>query len=557
VGPSVVTGGQLEEIRNESHFDAHFHPPDLIASIVTTARVVFDGRPAFKAHVKFLSGQERDEYFDVETGHLIGLEGESLTPMGAVPIKLTLRDFKVFGKMTQPTRLIQTVLGIEQHFVFESYEYDTLGAAAFEPPAVIRALIKTAPISQAAAPWHTAAVASFDEVWTTINESFYDPTFGGLDWAAVRDELRPRVVAATTPDGARDVIVEMLERLKRSHFVLMRSGPGSDEPAPAGDATVGLELRVLANDVVVTRVEERSAAARAGVAAGQVLMAVDDQAAATWWKATAADADPRVVALEVWRRAQRSLYGAPGSRAALRVRDEQGERVIRVERARQTGERVALGDLPPFFVNVRSRAVETPSGSQAGVIGFNVWMTPVNDPVARAVDRFRTARGLVIDLRGNPGGLAIMINGVAGHLFDSKVLLGRMKTRSSDLEFRANPRLVTPDGVRVEPYAGPVAILVDELTASASECFAGALQSLGRARVFGRQTLGQALPASTRRLPSGDLLMYVVGDFVTANGQRLEGDGVRPDQVVPLSIQDLRAGRDSALEAALRWIDSE
>ena len=150
-----------------------------------------------------------------------------------------------------------------------------------------------------------------------------------------------------------------------------------------------------------------------------------------------------------------------------------------------------------------------------------------------------------------------MISGVAGHLFATPEVLGRMQIRSAaPLEFRANPRLVTPDGVRVEPYSGPVAVLVDELTASASECFAGAVQSLGRARIFGRQTLGQALPASTRRLTNGDLLMYVIGDFVTANGRRLEGAGVLPDEVVPLSLTVLRAGRDATLEAALRWLDS-
>jgi len=230
-------------------------------------------------------------------------------------------------------------------------------------------------------------------------------------------------------------------------------------------------------------------------------------------------------------------------------------RVIAVPRALESGERVVLGDLPPFVTRVTSRAVETPGGRAVGVIGFNVWMTPVNDPLAREIDRYRAAKGLVIDLRGNPGGLAAMIQGVAGHLFTTPELLGRMKSRGSDLEFRANPRTVTPDGIRVAPYAGPVAILVDELTASASECFAGALQSLGRARVFGLQTMGQALPASTRRLANGDLLMYVVGDFVTATGRRLEGDGVRPDEVVPFSLETLRGGRDATLDAALRWLD--
>jgi len=100
-----------------------------------------------------------------------------------------------------------------------------------------------------------------------------------------------------------------------------------------------------------------------------------------------------------------------------------------------------------------------------------------------------------------------------------------------------------------------VAVLVDELTASASECFAGGLQSLGRARIFGRTTMGQALPAATHRLPNGDVLMHVLGDFVTPDGTRLEGRGVIPDEIVPLSLDGLRSGTDAVLDAALAWID--
>jgi carboxyl-terminal processing protease len=128
--------------------------------------------------------------------------------------------------------------------------------------------------------------------------------------------------------------------------------------------------------------------------------------------------------------------------------------------------------------------------------------------------------------------------------------------RGAVLEFRANPRRSTSDGRRVEPYAGPLAILVDELTGSASECFAGALQSLGRARLFGTTTMGQALPASTRALANGDVLMYAVGDFVTSNGRRLEGAGVVPDVVAIPSRQSLAEGRDVVRDAALAWIDA-
>jgi len=95
------------------------------------------------------------------------------------------------------------------------------------------------------------------------------------------------------------------------------------------------------------------------------------------------------------------------------------------------------------------------------------------------------------------------------------------------------------------------------MTGSASECFAGGMQSLGRARVFGQTSMGQALPALFDRLPNGDVLIHAWGDFVTGTGVRIEGRGVVPDEPVPTTREDLLAGRDSTLETALRWIDSQ
>ena len=96
-----------------------------------------------------------------------------------------------------------------------------------------------------------SSLASFDAAWQTIEETYYDPTFGGLDWAGIRAELRPRAEAASSPDGVRAVIREMLARLKQSHFVLLSS---SSEDALPGDAAVEIEVRVNGSGVVVTRV---------------------------------------------------------------------------------------------------------------------------------------------------------------------------------------------------------------------------------------------------------------------------------------------------------------
>ena len=150
-----------------------------------------------------------------------------------------------------------------------------------------------------------------------------------------------------------------------------------------------------------------------------------------------------------------------------------------------------------------------------------------------------------------------MIMGISGHFLTERKALGTMKTRESELRFAANPRLVDASGQRVVPFAGPLAILVDGMTGSASECFAGGLQSLGRARVFGQTSMGQALPAFFDKLPNGDVLIHATGDFVTADGTRLEGRGVVPDEIVPLRRDTLLAGRDPVLEAALNWVDAQ
>ncbi|MEO7189789.1 MAG: S41 family peptidase [Vicinamibacterales bacterium] len=398
--------------------------------------------------------------------------------------------------------------------------------------------------------WRSLAVASFDEAWRTINDTYFDPSFGGLDWPAVRTELAPRVASASSADAARDVLREMLGRLHQSHFVLL--APPAEGDSPGGPATVPVEFRLIEQRVVVTNVVAGSSAERAGVRRGDVILSVDR---GPLTEMASVRPDDRVAYLAAWRRITTRLHGPDGSVAALRVTRRGRERDLRVMRQREAGEEVTLGNLPPLVVRTFASEKRTPGGRRVGLAGFNVWMPAVGEPFASAVDVYRTADGMVIDVRGNPGGLADMIRGIAGHFLDQPLTLGRMKMRDLELEFRANPRRSTTDGRRVTPYDGPVALLVDELTGSASECFAGGLQSLGRVRVFGVGSMGQALPAVTRELPNGDVLIYAVGDFVTSTGVRLEGRGVRPDEVVAQSIKLLEEGRDGPLDAALRWID--
>ena len=401
------------------------------------------------------------------------------------------------------------------------------------------------------------ALETFDAVWTIVRDTHFDRTFNGVDWEAARVEFRPRAAAASSTSELRAVLHAMLGRLGQSHFSVIPGSPGGGDGAPSGAATPGFDIRTVGRDVLVTTVEAGSGAASAGIRPGWKLTAIGETPVDGLLARLKDTPDERVRNLEAWRSLQARMRGSEGSELALTFEDGTGARVARtIARWQQPGQAVTVGNLPTMYVRVTSQARETPAGRKAGVIGFNVWMAAVDRPFQLAIDEYRDASGIVIDLRGNPGGLAAMMMGLAGHFIADRESLGVMKSRDNELKFTVNPRLVSAKGERVAIFDGPVAILVDGLSASASECFTGGMQSLRRVRVFGERTMGAALPSQFDRLPNGDVFIHATADFVTADGTRLEGRGVVPDETVPLRRSDLLAGRDAPLEAALAWIDA-
>ena len=427
-----------------------------------------------------------------------------------------------------------------------------LGLAA----AIVAAGVSLAAQAGTAAP-ELKAAETFDAAWKIILDTHFDPGMNGLDWPAIRTELGPRAAGARTASQLREVIHEMLGRLGQSHFALIPSS--GDAAAPPADLSgdPGFEVRLIGKELLVTHVHPGSGAAVAGVRPGWKLMSIDTTPASELLDRLPAAMPERLRQVEVWRMVETRVRGPRGSRASLMFDNGVSDVGVSVERRAESGQPATVGNLPTMFVRVDESEQRTPAGAAVGVIGFNVWMPAVDPLFASAVERFRGADGIVIDLRGNPGGLAAMIMGIAGHFLTERTPLGTMKTRDSELRFAANPRLVDAAGRRVTPYAGPVAVLVDGMTGSASECFAGGLQSLGRVRVFGQTSMGQALPAFFDRLPNGDVLIHATGDFVTASGTRLEGRGVIPDEMVPVRREDLLAGRDATAAAALAWVDTQ
>lgn len=395
---------------------------------------------------------------------------------------------------------------------------------------------------------------SFEYVWTTIHDGHYDPDFGGLDWQAVRRELRPKMKQARTIDQARSIMYDMVSRLGLTHFSIIPAEVYTkmDQPARSviPDGVTGLDVRIIDSLVLVTRVEKDSPAALAGVKTGWVIDQIGPDSIASRLQPIAQEYEGRTLRdLVLAAIVKYSLSGSVGDSLIVQFRDDTDQSVaLTIPLVEKRGQKAQFGFLPLVHVWIDVDTVD----QTIGYIAFNAFVDPptIMPVFNQAMKSFMNTEGLIIDLRGNTGGIGAMAMGMAGWLVDEKnQYLGTLYTRDNELKVIVNQR--------ADVYAGPLAILVDGLSASCSEFFAGGLQDLGRARIFGSHTAGAALPSTIEKLPNGGGFQYVHGNYISRGGQPLEGRGVMPDVPVPPTRDALLQGRDLVLESAVNWIRTQ
>lgn len=415
------------------------------------------------------------------------------------------------------------------------------------------------------------AVATFDEVWQQVRDSHYEYERVREDWERLREPLRAEAEAAEDLDDLRGVLTELLAVLGDSHYTvlpaeLMDAALEPEREAPVEGAQghqpgrTGIRIALVDDRVLVTRVDPGSPGERAGLDEGMTLVSINDQAVAERLEAVAEleqDRDRR------WSRtflqtAIQERVGSPDRARTLElvVLDVDGrERTIEIEPVAAEAQTFRTGSLPPMRFLFDSERVDRAGGHCIGRVEFTTWVPALTAALERELPPLLDCKGLVFDLRGNIGGVMGMMMPAAGWFFDEVATLGTMRNPSGEIHFRALPKRVLFDGTAIKPFTGPVAILIDSASVSTSEMFTAGLQQNGRARVFGTRTPGMALPANARELSSGDSLMYVMADYTGPTGERIEGGGVEPDQVVIPTPESLAACDDPVLVAAFDWIE--
>lgn len=342
--------------------------------------------------------------------------------------------------------------------------------------------------------------ALFWEAWEILKRDFYGDLPQGQDvpYAAIRGVL------AVLGDPYTVLVEPSPRELERDS---LRGHFGG----------IGAWVRQREDGAITLSPMPGQPADRAGIQEGDVLLSVDGTSVASL-------SVDEVVAL---------VRGPVGSTVHLTVRRE------------GTGETLEFA--------IRRERIETPTVEWrmleelpgTGYIHVSLLGERTEVELLQALRDLREAgaQRLVLDLRGNPGGLLDVAVRVAGQFLDGGPVVYERRKDGSERLYSAQPG--SPAGEM------PLVVLVDGGTASGAEVIAGALQARGRGVLVGEKTYGKGAVQNVHDLSDGSSLHVTVAKLFTPDQRLIDGEGLQPDEPVPFPLESQERGEDPQLQRAL------
>ncbi len=381
-------------------------------------------------------------------------------------------------------------------------------------------------------------LAVFDDVWSTVNERYYDHEFHGLDWKAQRETFRSLAADAKSSQEFYGLLRRMIGVLNDPHTRVFAPEEKFDWWRPRF-VTIGVSIREVDDRATVVQVEKDSSPERAGIRAGDVIDTVNGEPALSLMRDRLANL-PAPVSLSTRARVFSKLLDGPA------------ESFVQIGWWSKDGKEKSAQFQRHWQQRELGLRVHQKSGGFA-VIEIDAFTRSIASALTRTLkEKLKGSKGVVLDLRNNGGGDAQVMAAVASAFLKEGSSLGQFISRSGSVY----PIFTWPNSQvrnnRNEQPKLPLVVLTSERSASAAEILVAALKSSRRARIIGGATCGCVLAIRTRHeLPDGGLLDVSELDYQTARGERLEGRGVNADERVVTTRDDLYSGRDRALELAL------
>ncbi|HZP57565.1 MAG TPA: S41 family peptidase [Dehalococcoidia bacterium] len=288
---------------------------------------------------------------------------------------------------------------------------------------------------------------------------------------------------------------------------------------------IGATVSQQGNDIVIVAPIDGTPAQRAGIRAGDVIEEVDGESTAGWTQ----------------EKAVIKIRGPRGTKVTLKVRHSDGtEDTYEIERDE---------------IKVQSVTTTPPGGSlvdgagtpidDVAYIHIREFSEQTHDEMVKALQDAVSSnkRGIILDLRNNPGGLLRTTVDVADEFLDSGTILSERERDGSENTFRAHQ-----GGVATQI---PVVIILNRFSASGSEVLSAALHDNGRATIVGEKSFGKGTVNISNDLKDGGQLYVSIAKWLTPNGVQIDEVGIRPDIPVQLSDADIDARRDVQLFKAI------
>jgi carboxyl-terminal processing protease len=371
--------------------------------------------------------------------------------------------------------------------------------------------------------WGTPPAAAFTpaqqlvlQAWRTVNQAYYDESFNHQNWWLTRDRTLKQQIP--TEEAAYQAITKMIATLDEPFTRLLRPEQyRSLKVNTAGELSgVGLQIGVKADSksIEVIAPIAGSPAAQAGILPHDVIVEIDAVPTSELTLDTAAV----------------KMRGAKGTNVSLLIQtaDKSPREIILIRQK--------------IELNPVTAELHTENGRKIGYLRLAQFSAKAAQELGDNITKFKQqgATGYVLDLRNNPGGLVQAGVEIARQWLNDGAIVYTVDRKGAIDEIDANGTALTD---------APLAVLVNEGTASASEILAGALQDNGRATLIGTKTFGKGLIQSLFDLPNGSGLAITVAKYETPNHHDIHKLGIKPDRIV--------ATPEIALDAAGTKQDSQ
>ena len=342
----------------------------------------------------------------------------------------------------------------------------------------------------------------FEEVWAAVNEHYLYEDFKGVDWKAIHDEFKPKALAAPTAPEFYRVLSEMISRLKDEHSYYVSPWQVTEEDNRIrGDVSfvgIGILFHREKQAMLVVYVIPGSPAEKVGLKRRDRITHVNGAPLGT-------NKDEPT-----------GIRGPAGTTVTLTIQSpEQSPREVIIERQSING-----SILPSSH-----RLEEDQS------IGYlfipDLWTGDMSQRVEEELKSLLSQgklSGLVIDLRGNGGGLRTTLEGILGQFVTGQV--GQFYSQQESYPFS-----IPKAGLYGRLKSVPLVVLVDKGTISYAEVLAGVLQASKRAQVVGVASLGNTETIFPYDFEDGSRAWVAQEGFRLPDGVNLEGRGVIPDRI--------------------------